>query len=230
MRPATYESEIETRILVDYFNGYDDKLVNTVFCLLDPSGKRLIRAGRSPSSIYAGATELVTAMRGFASAYAPKDQPRSLPSIGNLRLALNLAACDSMPLVVGVYGSKASAGPGATEELRRQLEARLAELSWSPGFRGQAQYLMLAEGGEEHGQIMELLGASKPAEIQLLMPDAFGQSAELLAQGRATDPQLEEVFAKRLGELEVRAKNARSHIAEGKSKDLVWESATGGGR
>ena len=216
--------------MLDYYTGYEDKLVNTVFCLLDPAGKRLIRAGRSPSSIYAGAEELVTAMQGFASAYAPGNQPRSLPSIGNLRLALNLAACDSMPLVVGVYGSEASQGPGATEELRKQLEARLAELSWSPGFRGQAQYLMLEEAGEEHRQLMELLGASQSAEIQLLMPDAFGQSAELLAQGRAADPQLEEVFAKRLQELEVGAKNARSHIAEGKSQDLVWESATGGGR
>jgi len=217
IRPATYESEIETRIMLDYYTGFDGKVVNTVFCLLDPKGERLIRAGRSPGSIYASPAELAQAMQGFGESFAqPMPTDRSLPSLGSLRLALNVAACDSMPVVVGLIEPMAEDG---------QVAKALAQLCWADEFEGRAHYLLLERGGKDHKRLASFAGYDSQAALLMIMPDAFGQDAEVLAHAPQRAAGLAEHFGAALAAHEVKAKNPRRHIAEGKSKDLVWKSA-----
>ena len=113
MRPATYESQAEADALVELFSDREGRLRNTVFAMLTPDGRRAIgRTGRSPSFVFESAEDMAAGMREIASHYEPKkkleNEARALPTIANLRLALNVAACDALPVIVGTLGKKAS--------------------------------------------------------------------------------------------------------------------------
>ena len=53
VRPATYESATEGKLLLSLFRGRLGNLENSVFALLGPDGKeRLTKTGRSPGMVF----------------------------------------------------------------------------------------------------------------------------------------------------------------------------------
>jgi len=207
-------------ILNDYYLGFDGKVVNTVFCLLDPAGKPLTRTVRSPSSVFDSPADMLASMQRFAKQYSGKRSAPAAPEIASLRLALNVAACDGLGLVVGVLGAKAS--PAATQK-------GLAQLAWSKSLQGQAHYVLVREGSEEFKHLQSFAGFSKAHEIYLLQPGPFGQEAQVLAGAKLRERGLKERFAQLLKEHRAAPKNPRKHIVEGQAKALEWTPGGGEG-
>ena len=115
-RLATYESKEEAEYLSRIFRGRSGQLENTVFCIMSPDGKdKLVRSGRSPGWSFPGeeeqaARDMEKKMDDISSRYPVKRTSKTalpaLPVLPNVRLALNVAACDNLPLVAAVARSK----------------------------------------------------------------------------------------------------------------------------
>jgi hypothetical protein len=120
VRLATYENKEEGAFLKAFHVTRSGDLENTVFTILSPDGKRqLARASRSADHTFADAAAMAGTMRRIAAAYTARNAggpPPTLPKVANVRLAVDIAACDNQPLVL-VFGQDAAAREGVEERL-----------------------------------------------------------------------------------------------------------------
>lgn len=151
IRVATYENAEEAEYLKGIFSGRSGQLENTVFAFMDPAARKHLAApSRGPRGQFSGPREMASAMDQMAQTYrASAPVSDELPKVESLRLALNIAACEGLPVVVVAS---------------RTAERQLAKAAWSPQNLGQAVYLRaeLREG----------------AEAYLIVPDKFGMKIE----------------------------------------------------
>src|SRR5262249_26306887 len=112
VRLATYEDEQEGVFLKAFHVTRSGELENTVFTILSPDGKRqLARASRGANQTFGDAARMARTMQRIAGEVAPKTSvkpPSELPKVANVRLAVNVSACDNQPLVL-VIGPDAGA-------------------------------------------------------------------------------------------------------------------------
>src|SRR5262249_29612151 len=90
----------------------------------------------------------------------------------NVRLAVNVAACDNQPLVL-VFGPDAGA--------RKELEARVAALAWVDPFLGRFVYASASAARE----LAEIEGAKAEAGVLVVQSDKFGQKGKVLTRAAA---------------------------------------------
>jgi hypothetical protein len=197
-------------------------LENTVFTVLDSEGeKQLTRSGRSPKWISSSGKDFAEMLeeltKEHVSASKGKRKPRSLPSIKGLKLAMNVAACDSMPLVVAVAKDE--------KDAKKQREL-LAPLAWSDEFVGRFRWVSLVgtEGLLEHE------GMPTSTGFYIVQPDPYGVTCEVLAQAKpgAKSKALSEALTEAAEAFEApRFKRRGQHVREGERKGYSWEHATG---
>jgi len=121
IRLATYENKAEADYLVQVFRGRLGTLENTVFAVMSPDARKyLARPGRAPNFAYRDAGEMAAQMQKLAKEYAAAAGERALPAMKDLRLAINTAACDNMPLIVPV---------GADAPSRERMRHALARIA-----------------------------------------------------------------------------------------------------
>ncbi|MEZ6014139.1 MAG: hypothetical protein R3F49_03420 [Planctomycetota bacterium] len=210
MRPQTYESAEEAKILSYVFAGRSG-LENTSFALLDPKGKKLTRGSRSPSMTYGTAARFVEALNETAEAYAAKAKPiAALPALADLRLALNVAAADMRPLVIV---------RGADAESAAKLAVAVAALAWGDALIGRCHYVVLA-AEETFEELTPMLG------VTVVQPDPFGLGGKVLAHspaGAAATALKASVLAG-VAAHKVEAREHDDHIREARRKGIRWES------
>lgn len=152
IRLATYESAEEADYLKGIFVGRSGQLENTVFAFMSPQAdKHLIPPGRGPRQLFRDPSDMAAEMDRLAKHYT-SSRPRAreeLPKVENLRLALNVAACEGLPVVL-VTSAK--------------FEKRLSKLAWSHPALGRAVYVRQS-GGRGEG-------------VYLLKPDKFGMKVQ----------------------------------------------------
>src|SRR5262249_14780832 len=136
-----------------------------------------------------------------------------LPRVSNLRLAIDVAACDNQPLVV-LFGTDAAA--------LKTLEQRLIPLAWRPPFLGRFIYVHTALARE----IKELAGARVEAGVLVVQPDQFGLKGTVLAQIRADADRTELVECLQQGMTRHQrvAKDFGSHVGMGHQQGIFWET------
>ena len=144
VRPQTYEDKEEAALLVSLFSGRDGTLENTVFCVLSPGGKsKLSGAGRSPGMRYKDSADFAAFLSECFTDYAKGAKAiERLPVLDELALAMNVASCDLMPLVI--LNAK-------TERELAKLEKRVAELAWADPNMGRQHYFSFV--GEDFPQV-----------------------------------------------------------------------------
>jgi hypothetical protein len=171
VRLATYESASEAQLLASIFRGGSGQLENTVFAILDSDGRTpLVRSGRSPHQ-FGSASELASTMLAIERGH--KQQRWSpgiagVPRIESVRLALNVAACDHLPLLV-TYAP--------TQQRVRELERAVADTAWSEGVEGRVLFASTA-------RLQEVQQFSRDALEEgyfLVRPDEFGLHGRLVA-------------------------------------------------
>ena len=188
---------------------------NTTFALLNPSGeKALAKTGRSPQMVYGDIDSFTVDLAAQANKFQPAVGLKALPLIPNLRLGLNIAACDGLPLVVIIH-NESSKG--------KKSFSSLVKLSQTDSLSGQAHYVLL----EDTKEIENLKGYKSDNLFYVLKPDSFGvtgrvvvsfldkESLSLVALGAAFDAA--RIPKKTLDD-------SRQHVRQGRRKGIAWES------
>jgi hypothetical protein len=200
IRLSTYENAQEVAMLGQLFRGGSGQVENTTFAILDPSGQRpLVRCGRSPDWAFANAQAMASQMDSIADGFrsAKGDLPTA-PLEDNLRLAINVAACDGLPVVVRV---------GQQGHL-----SQLSQLAWDEKVAGRAVFCLSTaqESGLSEG-------------LWVLRPDAYGQKASPLAN--LPQKQTKAALIRILQAYQAPPKEVRQHIREGMAQRVYWKTA-----
>ena len=214
VRPQTYESEAEAEILSYVFAGRSG-LENTSFALLDPNGKKITRGSRSPGMTYGSAERFAEALAEVAKKYDAKARPISaLPTVANLRLALNVAAADMRPLViVRAEGAKAA-------KAAKALAARVAEVAWSEDAVGACHYVVL----DEESTVAEF---TPELGVTVVQPDPYGRGGDALAFASvdAKVGGLAKAVSEGLEKHDAEAKEHDDHLRQARREGIRWETA-----
>lgn len=212
VRPATYESAAEAKLLSKWFSGRDGDLENTTFVLLDPSGqKALSRAGRGPEMAFSNAAALTAALKRGSAAYQAKAGERVLPTVVDFRLGLNVAASDSLPLVAIVETNPTK---------RERITKSLAETIWVEELNGLAHYVVL----EDASALEQLEGFESGKQIYVLQPDTFGRTGKIISAFAASEKKLAVKLGAAFGVAKIDKASHRQHVREGKRAGISWKS------
>jgi hypothetical protein len=222
VRLKSFEDLDESELLLSLFRGRNGRLENTVFTVLDSNGKEnLLRSGRSPKWVSSGADEFAAILQELVRERGTppkgKVKPRSLPVIKGLKLAMNVAACDSMPLVVAV---------GKNEKEAKKLREVLAPLAWSDEFIGRFRWVSLSATESLAGHE----GMPGDVGLHIVQPDSYGVTCEVLAKAEAgaNAKALRAALTKGLDTFQApRLRRRGQHVREGERKGYSWEHATG---
>jgi hypothetical protein len=215
VRLATYEDKDEGAFLKAFDVYRSGELENSVFAVLTPDGKKqLVRAARSPRHDFATAKALADALQrvaqenpGKAAAGTP-----ALPTVANVRLAVNVAACDNQPLVV-LFAKDAAA--------RARLEARVAEFAWSEEFLGRLIFVTSADTRE----LAEVEGATTEG-LLVVQHDRFGLKGKVICTAALDAPTAELAKVLRAGveKYERFDKTFGNHVRAGHQAGVFWQT------
>lgn len=222
IRLATYEDAEEAKLLKSIFVGRTGELENTVFTMLSPDGKRnLVRPGRGPHFSFGGAAsraanQMAATMDRIAKSFQAKADDaatRNLPKLKDVRLGLNVAACDNQPLVVVIAKDTAN---------QQQMESRLASFAWSNDFIGQFQYASSTNVAD----LKNLGETSEKTGYFVVQPNQFGSKGELLAElpANATDKELRDALNLSVVLHVKSTKSTRFHIQAGRENGINWKT------
>ncbi len=191
----------------------DAPLENTLFVLLDPQGRPLTRGVRSPAMFFRDASEMASAMNEIASRFQPVGEERGLPVVSTVRLGVNVAACDKLPLVIVVSDNP---------EERRSMKQTLAPLSWSNEFVGKLTY---TAGGIN--DLKSIQGVATSRGYLFVSPDQFGTSGTVVAQlpENASLPQLRNAMEQAIDQYHPNNLDHHDHVHLGRMQGIHWQSA-----
>lgn len=210
VRPQTYEDAEEAKVLAYVFEGRSG-LENTSFALLDPEGKKLTAGSRSPTMAYGAVERFVEALKSTAAKYA--DDAKSidaLPTLRDLRLALNVAAADMRPLVVV---------RGKDKDAAAALARKVAKLAWSKELVGTSHYVVLQAPETFEGLAPEL-------GISVVLPDPYGLGGKVLAHAKpdADAKALAKALTDGVAQHSVEPREHDDHIREARRRGIEWKS------
>jgi hypothetical protein len=218
VRLTTYENAAEAAFLKSICPTGSGELENTVFTILSPDGNRqLARASRSAREVLGDADRMAETMNRVATWYRPgpavAQGVAELPTVANVRLAINVAACDNQPLVV-LFGKGYASG--------RKLAEKLKPLAWSDEFRGRFVY---AEASSED-DVSAIAAAQGDAGILVVQPDRFGLAGTILTRVPETVSIQALAQCLRDGLIKHRPQKEtfRSHVRDGKTSGAFWET------
>ena len=217
IRLATYEDERETEFLRSVFTGRSGALENTVFAILSADGtKPLVRSGRGPFFAFEDAADMATQMESMLKRQARQRgalDHAEVPAMKDVELALNVAACDQLPLVVIV---------ATGTETRRALTERLLPIAWEEPLAGQFVYAYAAEDTD----LASISGAQPADEIVIVEPGPFGMSGQVIEQFPASTTafDLKHGMLRAMKSRSPAPKDYQAHIRIGTDLGLDWET------
>lgn len=209
----TYEDASEVEVLKSYWRP-GAPLENTVFVLLDPSGRPLARGAREPGMYFRSASDMASALNQIASHYQPTGYMHNLPEVSTVRLGMNVAACDKLPLAIVVADNA---------QERQALERNLAPLSWSGDFIGKLTYT-----AGSRNDLNNIRGTRISHGYLFVSPDEFGTSATVIAQllPNASTADLKSAMQATIERHHPTQMEYHEHINVGRQEGIHWTPAT----
>ncbi len=209
-RLATYEDAEEGSFMKSLLRTRSGELENSVFCIFAPDGQeKLVRGARSMNGTYSNADEMATGMKKITAKYKPKEELSGVPLVPNFRLALDVASADSQPLVVIV-------AKGA--EKRKEAEKAMSKLVWNADYVGRFVTTI-----NDDVKLEGIEGVKESSTLLLIQPDKFGQKGKVLAQTAQVDAW-KETLTTGLKDFVREEKSFQSHVQEGKTQGVFWET------
>src|SRR5207302_7402739 len=101
---------------------------------------------------------------------AKEEGTPTLPLVANVRLGVNVAACDNQPLVV-IVGDDRS---------RKAAEAKVAALAWSKEWRGRFVYASALPK-----ELTMIDGVEGDAGVLVVAPEKFGRKGMVIGRAKA---------------------------------------------
>ena len=216
IRLATYEDAEEAKFLEKIYTRRGD-LENTVFAMLTPNSRRhLARAGRSPA--FRSPQQMAQRMKqivadDYGNATANRWSNKTLPEMKSIELAINVASCDNLPVILAIGKDDAS-----LDDMRRQL----VPIAWNEKSAG--QFVFATATSDIDLRLIGGVNEKHPEGIYILEPGRFGMMSTVLAKLHDVSPQSEQI-ARTLREFEPHAKQHRQHVQAGYQLGLRWETA-----
>jgi hypothetical protein len=244
IRLATYEDAEEAKFLKNIFSGRSGELDNTVFALLAPDGKtQLCRPGRSPNFAFRNPAEMASRMVEISGEYPGNDEGGTdvltLPAMKNFRLALNVAACDGLPLVVGIgtepdkKSTGAAAKPGDKDSDKSNKSAEndlpvdtlrklLVPVAFTEQLAGKFHYYTTTDPKE----LSAVTGYRGQEGVFLIAPAAYGLEGEVVAQWTRDleTGLLAKELLEKAGQYQKTAKSHNQHVRSGRQNNIEWET------
>lgn len=218
IRLATYEDKEEAAFLKSLWVGRSGEVENTLFTILSPDGKRtLVHPSRSPRHEYEDAGAMAASLKRIAGEHELRkdagEKTPPLPLVANVRLALDVAACDGRPLVVLRVGDEAA---------RKALAEKLTAAAWSEKFLGQFVFVTATSLKE----LEAVEGVEAKEGLVVIEPDRFGQKGKVLKQvgSEVSAERLRDGLRSALERHERAEKNAFEHIRAGRREEVFWET------
>ena len=215
IRLATYEDQAETRFLSKIYRGRTGNLENTVFAMLTPDGKDfLVRPGRGPHFAFRDATDMAKFMRDTAGDYPQtKTGTPPLPVVARLDVALNVAACDGLPVAIRVHPPQAKA---------TTFDVELNDTVWDTDLAGEFVFAKATPA-----ELKPISGVQIEEGLLIVEPDEFGTSAEAVHQidVRADRATIEQALRQTIAKRAAPVKNPQQHIRTGVQLGIDWETA-----
>lgn len=208
----TYESASEAEVLKSYWRP-GAALENTLFVILDPYGRPLTRGSREPSWQYRDAHEMAVSLDDIARRYSGRGENQNLPVVATVRLGLNVAAADKLPLAIVVSDRS---------QERQAMEKKLAPLSWRSELIGKVTYTSATRN-----ELSALSGVSITRGYVFVAPNEFGTSGQVLAQinAEASAADLERALKQTIYQYRPSSTEYRDHIRMGMQEGIKWTSA-----
>jgi hypothetical protein len=218
VRLATYESAPEAEFLTALAQTGSGELENTVVTILSPDGKRqLVRGARSPRQVFANAGQMAQTMNRIAARYRAGMQIdwaiADLPAVADVRLAIDIAACDGQPLVILFAKDK---------KVRTDLSENMKSLAWSDEFRGRFVYVKTSEPED-----LEKIRGVEPQEgVVVAQSDRFGLSGAALSQVPASAPRgaLADGLRKGINLYQPVQESFSDHVRAGRLAGILWDT------
>lgn len=222
IRTLTYEDPEERDFQRALFIGRSGDVENTTFCVLSPDGKKPItRAGRGIRQLFQSPEQMAGWMNEAADYYDAErtkagqqvEPLAALPLAASVRLGLNAAAADNLPLVV-LYGKN-------REETAR-LETAAGALAWKPEFIGRCAFAATAAAGDVSAVDA---GAAQPGFL-VVQPEGFGLTGKVLARAEpgASPEQLAETLRQGLQRFRPRSLAGFEYMRAGQAAGAFWET------
>lgn len=216
VRLVTYEDVGEMEFMNSIYD-FRTPTKNSLFAILDPSAQEhLVQPGRSMQFTFEDAAQMASRMQAIAETFP--GQGRALPAklglpyLKDVRLAINVAACDTQCLVI-LYAN------GATE--RRKLESLLLPLAWHEDVVGEFLYATT----DELGDLANITGSGEAAGLLVVAPDAYGLKARQVAfvplGAKPEDARAALVAAAEANRMG--SKDSKRHIGRGLRAGVQWE-------
>jgi hypothetical protein len=157
---------------------------------------------------------MASGLNDVARQYPGRGENQALPVVASLRLAMNVAACDKLPLVVVVSDSA---------QERRTLENQMAPLAWGKDLIGELTYASCSRS-ELHG----IIGATISKGYVFVSPGEFGNEGRAVAQlnANATTAQLDQAMKYTIMQHHPAMMDHREHIRLGRMEGISWTPAT----
>ncbi|MDC3379457.1 hypothetical protein OAX78_04160 [Planctomycetota bacterium] len=205
VRLATYESQAERDVLAEIYVGGSGDVENTTFAILEPDGRTLMsRAARATRQVFGSPSYMAEYMEWAAEVCDGHDDPTpGLPTTANVRLGVNIAACDGLPLVV-VNGDDA-------------LAARVAVLAWGP-LLGRCVFARVS-AEEDLGAIE---GNTSPG-VFVVQPGTYGQTGHVLQHVASNADDLPAQVLAGVATHRTEAKT-RDHVHTGRRQGVHWDT------
>jgi len=211
----TYESASEASLLKTLWRP-DAPLENTIFAILDPYGRSIVRGGRSPQMVYRDADDMASNMNEIARYYGSGGRssvPKELPTVDTVRLAVDVAACDKRPLVIVV---------GQTEEERKHLAAQLAPAAWSDKLIGKLVY---TTGSPD--DLSMIKNSNRNSGYIFVAPGLFGNDGTAMMQlgTNASVSDLAIASSRAIGMFHPQELSHHEHVRAGRQSGIEWKTA-----
>jgi len=222
IRTLTYEDAEEREFQRRLYIGRSGDVENTTFAILAPDGKKPItHTARGIRQLFRSPDEIVQWMDQAADYYEGerkkkhlKPQPlTALPVVSDVRLGLNTAAADNLPLVV-LYGQTAA-------ETAR-LKARAAFLAWKPEFIGRCAYTAATSAAS----LSAVEGGAVKPGLLVVQPAGFGLEGKVLARAEpaATPEQLAATLRQGLAAFRPEPLRGPQYQRAGQAAGAFWET------
>ena len=160
---------------------------------------------------YGTPERFVEALNATAKKFEKAAKPiQALPTLRDLRIALNVAAADMRPLVI-------IRGKDAVEST--SLAKRVATCAWSKEAIGTSHYVILNEE-------VTFEGLTPKLGITVVQPDPFGLGGELLSHHlpTATQKAVLKTLTEGVAKHEALARDHDDHVREARRKGINWET------
>jgi hypothetical protein len=215
IRMMTYENSAEMHLLQSFGATGSGQVENTLVCVLSPDGRRqLTEASRSLREVFGDADRMAEELDRIAktsTVSGKQSESTELPKLDNVRLALDVAACDKHPLVV-VFAVDPS--------IRQSLERRLGQLAWRPDLIGKLVYTSTGKAAD-----LSMVEAAHPGSGAIVVqPDRFGLKGTVIGRLAESDSDWQPGLLTALAQFQKPDEDFAEHVHDGRLERVFWKT------